>query len=142
MEKKLNQEIEELKAQIQELEDEKEELSDVLFSKQISSEPDYNLIKKELKRLKIQDLTLQIPLKKQELEQNTNNLKNSLGSSAKYLLDKLLKKQNKLLQNNENTSDKLEEIKQTLKEDLGNSSERLEEILNQQKELFNLEKHL
>lgn len=106
------------------------------------NQPYFTQLHQELKRLKIQELNIQIPLKKQELEQNTNNLKNSLGSSAKYLLDKLLKKQKKLLQNNENASDKLEKMKQALEEDLGNSSERLEEVLNKQTELFSLEKHL
>ncbi|RGB42160.1 hypothetical protein C1646_810210 [Rhizophagus diaphanus] len=103
---------------------------------------DFQSLQTEIKRLKIQDLTIQIPLKKQEFEQNTNNLKNNLNNSGKYLLDKIIKKQNKLFQSNENNSDKLEELKQILKEDLENNSERLTEVLNKNKELFNLEKHL
>ncbi|GBB87464.1 hypothetical protein RclHR1_13940002 [Rhizophagus clarus] len=103
---------------------------------------DFPRLSQELKRLKIQDLTIQIPLKKQEREQLTNTLKNNLNNSGKYLLDKLLKKQNKLLLNNEINSNKLEEIKTALGEDLEDDSERLTEILDKNKEIFNLEKHL
>ncbi|PKY40149.1 hypothetical protein RhiirA4_530704 [Rhizophagus irregularis] len=103
---------------------------------------DFQSLQTEIKRLKIQDLTIQIPLKKQEFEQNTNNLKNNLNNSGKYLLDKIIKKQNKLFQSNKNNSDKLEELKQILKDDLKNNSERLTEVLNENKELFNLKKHL
>jgi len=69
------------------------ELSQFLFPNQSYN---FSTLQSELKRLKIQDLTIQIPLKKQELEQLTNNLKSNLNNSGKYLLEKLLKKQNKL----------------------------------------------
>src|SRR5947209_7414108 len=75
----------------------------------------------------------------ENLEKNTNDLKKNLGSAGKYLLEKLVKKQNKLLQNNEN-SNKLEEIKQALREELNTNQESLQILLDKQKELFNLEK--
>lgn len=115
-----------------------QELVNLVFP---NSSYNFTQLHQELKRLKIQDLNIQIPLKKQELEQSTNNLKNNLGSAGKYLLDKLLKKQQKILLNNENTSDKLEVMKQVLTEEL-NNRESLPQLLNQQKEVFNLEKHL
>src|SRR6185436_4818567 len=99
-------------------------------------------LKTEIKRLKIQDLIPQIFLKKQELEQSTNDLKNNLGNAGKYLLENFLKKQKKFLQNNDNTYEKLEALKQTLNEELNTNREGLQILLNKQTELFQLEKHL
>jgi hypothetical protein len=115
------------------------QLSNIIFPNQPY---DFNKLSQELKRLKIQDLNLQIPLKKQELAELTNNLKNNLGSAGKYLLDKAIKKQTKFLLNNETDSGKLEEIKQVIGEELNTNRERLQELLDKQIELFNLEKHL
>ncbi|CAI2190014.1 18620_t:CDS:2 [Funneliformis geosporum] len=107
----------------------------------ISPNTSYNFqtLQQELKRLKIQDLTIQIPLKKQELEQLTSTAQEKLTRAERYPLEKLLKKHSKVLQNNSNL-EKINELKEILSEKLTN--EEAQNLLNKQKEIFNLEKHL
>ena len=109
----------------------------------ISPNQPYNFqaLQTEIKRLKIQDLTIQIPPKKQELEQLTNTAQEKLTRAERYPLEKLLKKHSKSLQTNDNSDpEKLNELKEILSEKL--TPEELQTLLNKQKEVFNLEQHL
>src|SRR6185436_15054781 len=106
----------------------------------ISPNQPYNFqaLQTEIKRLKIQDLTIQIPPKKQELEQLTNTAQEKLTRAERYPLEKLLKKHSKSLQTNDNSDpEKLNELKEILSEKL--TPEELQTLLNKQKEVFNLE---
>lgn len=143
-------EVKEWDDTIKGIEEEKQELEKENHNQQTQFQQIFNLIspdqpynftqlQQEIKRLKIQDLTIQIPLKKQELEQNINILKQKLTRAEQYPLEKLLKKHAKTLQGNNNT-EKLNELKEILSEKL--TSEELQTLLNKQKEVFNLEKHL
>ncbi|CAJ0898250.1 3072_t:CDS:2, partial [Entrophospora sp. SA101] len=80
-----SRETNELNQQITELEKRIEELNSTILLPNQSH--DFSTLQTEIKRLKIQDLTIQIPLKKQELEQLINNLKSELSEAGKYLLD-------------------------------------------------------
>jgi len=99
----------------------------------------FQSLHQEIKRLKIQDLTIQIPLKKQELEQNINTTKEKLNRVEQYPLEKLLKKHSKTLQGN-NNREKINELKEILSEKL--TGEEIQSLLTKQQEVFNLEKHL
>jgi len=63
-----------------------------------------------------------------------------LSKGEKYLLEKLLKKQLKLLPTDNSASEKLEELKESLSEKL--SDEELKVLLDKQKGIVKLERHL
>jgi len=101
-----------------------QKVNDILFS---DSTDDLDW-ENELTRLKISDLTIQIPNKKSELAQLITETK--LNKAENYLLEQLLA---------ENlNSEKLTE----LKEILSDHGKTIEFILNKHQELRNLEKHL
>lgn len=131
------QEIEQLKTRLNAYENQIPQLSAILLSNQPYN---FQTLQSEIKRLKTQDLTIQIPLKKQELEQLTSNTKEKLTKAERYPLEKLLKKHSKTLQTDNPNLDKLNELKEILSEKL--TQEELQTLLNKQKEVFNLEKHL
>ncbi|CFW93430.1 Leucine-rich repeat protein of unknown function [endosymbiont DhMRE of Dentiscutata heterogama] len=146
LEAKLVTERENNQSKVVELEEEKhqfqeqlQQLFSIVFPIQSYS---FLALQAEIQRIKTQDLVTQISLKKQELEELTNLLKDNLSVSGKYLLEKLLKKQKKVLQNNDNASEKIEELKQTLSAELSNDQESLQTLLNKQTEIHQLEKHL
>ncbi|RHZ36051.1 hypothetical protein [endosymbiont GvMRE of Glomus versiforme] len=126
----------------EEVQEEKEKIKrafSILFPNQHYN---FQSLQNEIKRLKIKELAPQVQKEKEQLKQLTNNLKSNLGSAGKYLLEKLLKKQERVLQNNDNESAKLKELKQTLNEELNNNQEILQTLLNKQVELHQLEKQL
>ncbi|CAJ0637779.1 9522_t:CDS:2 [Entrophospora sp. SA101] len=94
----------------------------------------------EITRLKITDLIIQIPNKKNELEKAVNNTKNKLNKAEKYLLEKLLQEHLKSLSTENSNSEELTELKEILTEKL--NKVEIETILVKQKELRELEKHL
>ncbi|CAG8628868.1 3639_t:CDS:1 [Dentiscutata heterogama] len=101
----------------------------------------FQSLRAEIKRLKIQDLTSQIPLKKQELEQLINTAKERITRAESYILNQLLQKHSRILQANDNSdAEGLNELKEILNEKL--IQEELQTLLNKQNEIFTLEKHL
>ena len=114
------------------------ELNNLIFSHQ---NYEFAVLKEEIKRLKIQDLNIQIPAKKKKLEQLTNSIKEKLDRAEKYLLEKLLKKHDKIVRSGvDSSSEKLEELKEGLSEKL--TKEEIQTFLNNQKEIIELEKKL
>ncbi|CAG8760927.1 12794_t:CDS:1, partial [Dentiscutata erythropus] len=101
----------------------------------------FQTLRAEIKRLKIQDLSSQIPLKKQELEQLINTAKEQLTRAESYILKQLLQKHSRILQANDNSdAEGLNELIEILNETL--IQEELQTLLNKQHEIFTLEKHL
>lgn len=125
-------------SQIEELKNQLTELNNLIFSHQSY---EFAVLKEEMKRLKIQDLNIQIPTKKKELEQLTNSIKEKLEKAEKYLLEKLLKKHDKIVRSEVSSlSEKLEELKEGLSEKL--RKEEIKTLLDNQKEIIELEKKL
>jgi len=101
---------------------------------------EFSILWAEIKRLKTQDLTIQIPLRKQELEQLIKTIKEKLTKAEKYPLEKLLEKHFKTLQNSDNSNlEELNELKEVLSEKL--TQGEIQNLLDKQTEIFNLEKH-
>ena len=124
--------------QVEELKNQLSELNDLIFS---SQNYEFAALKEEIKRLKIQDLNIQIPAKKKELEQLIDSVKEKLDKAEKYLLEKLLKKHNKIAQSGiDSSSEKLEELKESLNEKLNEGE--VKSFLDKQKEIIELEKKL
>ncbi|CAG8774377.1 20117_t:CDS:1, partial [Racocetra persica] len=102
---------------------------------------DFQTFRAEIKRLKVQDLTSQILLKNQELEQLINTAKEQLTRAEKYILEQLIQKHSKIFQSNDNSDNEgLNELREILSETL--IQEELQTLLNKQIEIFTLEKHL
>ncbi|RIB24063.1 hypothetical protein C2G38_2070989, partial [Gigaspora rosea] len=135
-----------------------ERIKTLVYPNQYSS---FETLRAEVKRLKVQDLTSQIPLKKQELEQLINTAKERLARAERYILEELFRKHSRILQTNNNSNverlnnnnsnvetlndddsnvERLNELKEILSETL--TQEELQTLLNKQTEIFNLEKHL
>ncbi|RIB24903.1 hypothetical protein C2G38_2068866 [Gigaspora rosea] len=121
----------------------------------------FETLRAEVKRLKFQDLTSKISLKKQELEQLINTAKERLTRAERYILEELFRKHSSILQTNNNSNverlnnnnsnveplnddesnvERLNELKEILSETL--TQEGLQILLNNQTENFNLEEHL
>ncbi|CAG8696302.1 3177_t:CDS:1 [Acaulospora colombiana] len=95
----------------------------------------------EIRRLKVQDLTIQIPSKNEELDGLINSAKQKLSRAEIYTLEKLIKKNYKICHNNDNSDlKKLDELKEILSEKL--TEEELKTLLDKQKEVADLEECL
>ncbi|CAG8576313.1 12079_t:CDS:1 [Cetraspora pellucida] len=118
--------------------DEFNQINNLVYPNQPSS---FQILRAEIKRLKVQDLINQIPLKKQELEQLINTVAEQLNRAERYILEKLLQENSRILQTNDNFNvERLNELKEVLSETL--IQEELQTLLNKQSEIFYLAKHL
>ncbi|CAG8741722.1 15533_t:CDS:1, partial [Racocetra fulgida] len=118
--------------------DEFNHINNILYPNQPFS---FQILRVEIRRLKVQDLIIHIPLKKQELELLINTAKERLNRAEIYILEKLLQKHSRILQTNDNSNaERLNELKEILSATL--IQEDLQTLLNKQIEIFYLEKHL
>lgn len=104
-----------------------QKVNDILFS---GLKDNYFDWESELTRLKINDLTAQIPLKRRELGKLIAETKNKFSKAESYLLERLL--------DEKPNSEKLNELQVALSD----RKAETEIILNKKRELRDLEKHL
>ncbi|KAF0450876.1 hypothetical protein F8M41_002089 [Gigaspora margarita] len=150
--KPLSSQLEEVQNILQVANAKLDEINNLVYPNQSFN---FDTLYAEVKRLKVQDLTSQISLKKQELEQLINTAKERLTRAEIFIFEEIFRKHSRILQTNNNSNverlnnnnsnvdsnvERLNELKEILSETL--NQEELQTLLNKQTEIFNLEKHL
>src|SRR5204863_2955184 len=104
-----------------------------------SAEADFIIFKKEVKRLKTQDLSLQLQISKNELNELVDSAKGKIGEDLQDYLDIFLEAQ---VENDSNNFvvKQIERAKNKLDKKL--SEQELQALLTKQKEVDELEKQL